>query len=462
MATLSKLSTYGHSFQTKVLGALLTQRDFLLNIADSLDSEYFESQASKWIVEYIIKYFNQYHTYPTIETLSIEIKKIDNEVLRISLTDALREAYKMSDVSDLEWVEEEFSSFCKNQQMKKAIMTSVDLLNLGDYDGIRSLINMAMKAGEEKNIGHLYEADVEARYRDDDRNAIPFPWKTFNELTQGGYGKGDLVLVFGNPGGGKSWGVIAMGAYAAALGYNVVHYTLELSEGYVGKRYDAVFSGVDVDKLNDHRSEVEEAIGKVKGKIVIKEYAPKRASLDTIEAHLQQLEHQNEFKPDLIIIDYLDLLRTKGRKERKDEIDDVYTEAKGLAKQLCIPIVSPSQANRTGADKDILQAENAAGSYDKIMIGDIIISLARGRKDKVNGTGNWHFIKNRYGADGLTFGSRINTANGFIDIFSQPMDDEEFETKPKGNNKQTNPFSDIGEEDKYILRSKFAKYEEEA
>lgn len=460
MTTLSKLSTYGHSFQTKVLGALLTQRDFLLNIADSLDSEYFESQASKWIVEYIIKYFNQYHTYPTIETLSIEIKKIDNEVLRISLTDALREAYKMSDVSDLEWVEEEFSSFCKNQQMKKAIMTSVDLLNLGDYDGIRSLINMAMKAGEEKNIGHLYEADVEARYRDDDRNAIPFPWKTFNELTQGGYGKGDLVLVFGNPGGGKSWGVIAMGAYAAALGYNVVHYTLELSEGYVGKRYDAVFSGVDVDKLNDHRSEVEEAIGKVKGKIVIKEYAPKRASLDTIEAHLQQLEHQNEFKPDLIIIDYLDLLRTKGRKERKDEIDDVYTEAKGLAKQLCIPIVSPSQANRTGADKDILQAENAAGSYDKIMIGDIIISLARGRKDKVNGTGNWHFIKNRYGADGLTFGSRINTANGFIDIFSQPMDDEEFETKPKGNNKQTNPFSDIGEEDKYILRSKFAKYEE--
>ena len=388
MTTLSSLSKYGHSFQTKVLGALLTQRDFLLNIADSLDSEYFESQAHKWIIEYIIKYFNQYHTYPTIETLSIEIKKIDNEVLRISLTDALREAYKMSDVSDLEWVEEEFSSFCKNQQMKKAIMTSVDLLNLGDYDGIRSLINMAMKAGEEKNIGHLYEADVEARYRDDDRNAIPFPWKTFNELTQGGYGKGDLVLIFGNPGGGKSWGVIAMGAYAAALGYNVVHYTLELSEGYVGKRYDAVFSGVDVDKLNYHRSEVEEAIGKVKGKIVIKEYAPKRASLDTIEAHLQQLEHQNEFKPDLIIIDYLDLLRTKGRKERKDEIDDVYTEAKGLAKQLCIPIVSPSQANRTGADKDILQAENAAGSYDKIMIGDIIISLARGRKDKVNGTGN--------------------------------------------------------------------------
>jgi hypothetical protein len=154
------------------------------------------------------------------------------------------------------------------------------------------------------------------------------------------------------------------------------------------------------------------------------------------------------------------LLRTKGRKERKDEIDDVYTDAKGLAKQLNIPIVSPSQANRTGADEDILQAKNAAGSYDKIMIGDIIISLARGRKDKVNGTGNWHFIKNRYGADGLTFSSKINTANGFIDIYDQPLNDEEFETKK--SNKQTNPFSEVGVEDRYVLRSKFAKFEEES
>lgn len=456
---MNKLNQYGNAFQIKVLGALLTQRDFLLNIADSLDSEYFESQAHKWVVEYIIKYFNQYHTYPTVETLSIEIKKIDNEVLRISLTDSLREAYKTSDVSDLEWVEKEFSDFCKNQQMKKAIMTSVDLLSLGDYDGIRGLINDAMKAGEEKNIGHIYETDVESRYRTDDRNVVPFPWKTFNDLTQGGYGKGDLVLVFGNPGGGKSWGVIAMGAYAASLGYNVVHYTLELSEGYVGKRYDAVFSGIDVDKLDNHRSEVESAISKVKGKIVIKEYAPKRASLDTIESHIQQLEHQNEFKPDLIIIDYLDLLRTKGRKERKDEIDDVYTDAKGLAKELGVPIVSPSQANRTGAEEGILQAKNAAGSYDKIMIGDIIISLARGRKDKVNGTGNWHFIKNRYGADGLTFGSKINTANGYIHVNDQPMDDDEIDSK--SGNKQTNNSAEIGVEDRYILRSKFMKLEKE-
>jgi replicative DNA helicase len=455
MTTLQKLSTYGPVFQVKVLGALLTQRQFLINVIDSVDSEYFESSAHKWVVEYIQKYFGEYHTTPTVETLSIEVKKIENEVLRISIAEALREAYKMSDNSDLEWVEDEFSTFCRNQQVKKAILNSVSLLEMNDFESILQLISKAVNAGEDKTVGLDYNIDIEARYREDDRNCIPFPWPVFNEITQGGYGKGDLVLVFGNPGGGKSWAITAMGAYAAALGYNVVHYSLELGEGYVGKRYDAIFSGIEVDKLHLHRKEVDEVVGKVKGKVIIKEYPPKRASFDTIEAHLQQLEHQNEFKPDLIIVDYLDYMRTKGRKERKEEIDDVYVAAKAFAKEKGIPIVSPSQANRGAAKSDIIEGDNAAGSYEKIMIGDIILSLARKRKDKIEGTGNWHIMKNRYGADGMTFRSRINTSNGYIDIDQNPVDDDDIEIGSQ--NKAVNDFSSVGAEERQLLQQKFFK-----
>ena len=457
MTTLQKLSTYGPVFQVKVLGALLTQRQFLINVIDSVDSEYFESSAHKWVVEYIQKYFSEYHTTPTVETLSIEVKKLENEVLRISIAEALREAYKMSDNSDLEWVEAEFSTFCRNQQVKKAILNSVSLLEMNDFESILQLISKAVNAGEDKTVGLDYNIDIEARYREDDRNCIPFPWPIFNEITQGGYGKGDLVLVFGNPGGGKSWVISAMGAYAAALGFNVVHYTLELGEGYVGKRYDAIFSGIEVDKLHLHRKEVDEVVGKVKGKVIIKEYPPKRASFDTIEAHLQQLEHQNDFKPDLIIIDYLDYMRTRSRKDRKDEIDDVYVAAKAFAKEKGMPVISPSQANRTAAKNDIIEGDNAAGSYDKIMIGDIILSLARKRKDKIEGTGNWHIMKNRYGADGMTFRSRINTSNGYIDIDNSPVDDDDIETS--SSNKAVNNFSDVGAEERQLLQKKFFKLE---
>ena len=457
MTTLQKLSTYGPVFQIKVLGALLTQRQFLINIIDSLDSEYFESSAHKWVIEYIQKYFSEYHTTPTVETLSIEVKKIENEVLRISIAEALREAFKMSDQSDLEWVENEFSTFCRNQQVKKAILGSVQLLEMNDFESILQLISKAVNAGEDKTIGLDYNLDIEARYREDDRGCIPFPWPVFNDITQGGYGKGDLVLVFGNPGGGKSWAITAMGAYAAALGYNVVHYSLELGEGYVGKRYDAVFSGIEVDKLHLHRKEVDEIVGKVKGKVIIKEYPPKRASFDTIEAHLQQLEHQNDFKPDLIIIDYLDYMRTRSRKERKEEIDDVYFAAKAFAKEKGMPVISPSQANRGAAKSDIIEGDNAAGSYEKIMIGDIILSLARKRKDKIEGTGNWHIMKNRYGADGMTFRSRINTSNGYIDIDRNPVDDDDIEIGSQ--NKAVNDFSSVGAEERQMLNKKFFKLE---
>ena len=388
-----------------------------------------------------------------MEVLSAEVKKIDNDVLKIAITEGLREAYKESQSKDLEWIENEFTSFCKNQQVKKAIMTSVDLLGMGDYDSIKMLMNNALKAGEDKNIGHEYDKDIESRYRMDDRNAIPFPWPVFNSLTQGGMGKGDLVLVFGNPGGGKSWAVIDMGAYAAAMGFNVLHYSLELAEGYVGKRYDAVFTGLPVDTLDNHRARVEETIGKIKGKVVIKEYPPKRASFDTIQAHIQQLEMQHDFKPDLIIIDYLDYVKSSSRNrngERKDEIDDVYVGAKALAKELGIPVISPSQANRGAAKSSIIEGDNAAGSYEKIMIGDIIISLARGRKDKVNGTGRWHFMKNRYGADGLTFGSKIDTSNGKIDIYETPLDDDE-----EGDIKPVNAFTSVNTDDRDYLQQKF-------
>jgi len=456
MTTLNKLNAYGNAFQIKVLGALLTQRQFLINIIDSLDAEYFESSAHKWIVEYIQKYFSQYHTTPTVETMSIEVKKIENEVLRISIVEALKDAYKMSDQSDLEWVEAEFSSFCRNQQVKTAILNSVQLLEMNDFDSILQLISKAVRSGEDKTVGLDYNLDIEARYREDDRNCIPFPWPVFNEMTQGGYGKGDLVLVFGNPGGGKSWVVTAMGAYAAALGFNVVHYSLELGEGYVGKRYDSVFSGIPVDKLKDHRKEVDEIVSKVKGKVIIKEYPPKRASFDTIDAHLQQLEHQNDFKPDLIIIDYLDYMRTKGRKERKDEIDDVYVAAKAFGKEKGIPVISPSQANRGAAKSDIIEGDNAAGSYEKIMIGDIIISLARKRKDKIEGTGKFHFMKNRYGADGLTFRAKINTSNGYIEVDESPVDDDDLDV---GGPKQVNDFSSVDVEERQLLQKKFFKLE---
>jgi replicative DNA helicase len=95
----------------------------------------------------------------------------------------------------------------------------------------------------------------------------------------------------------------------------------------------------------------------------------------TIESHIKKVIDLG-IKPDLILIDYIDLLSTRKRNvDRKGEIDDIYTSTKGLARELNIPIWSVSQVNRAGAKDDVIEGDKAAGSYDKMMITDLIAFL---------------------------------------------------------------------------------------
>ena len=452
--TLQTIDQYGTGFQIKVISALLTRKEFLVNIHDLLTDEYFSNQGHKWIIKQILDYYYKYHTTPSMEVLKVELKKLTNEVLQVSIKEQLKEAYTSSD-DDLEYVENEFSNFCRNQQLKRALLNSVDLLNAGDYDSIRLLVNNALKAGQDKNLGHEYNKDTESRYREDNRSFVPTPWEHLNVLLQGGLGGGDLGIIFCNPGGGKSWSLVALGGHAVKMGYNVLHYTLELGEDYVGRRYDAFFTNQPVQNIAKHRKEIEAIVPNLPGNLIIKEFAMGKATTSMVESHIKKCI-ELDFKPDLVIIDYIDLLRSKRLKgERKDEVDDLYVSTKGLARELNLPIWSVSQVNRAGAKDDVIEGDKAAGSYDKMMISDFAMSLSRKRLDKTNGTGRVHIMKNRYGMDGMTFNAKIDTSTGHIDINTAEMHYEDSEPeqgfKPAGLQPNTN-FDFM---DKKLLSQKF-------
>jgi len=451
--TLNSINQYGHEFQIKVLSSLLTHKEFLVNIHDIISDEYFENPAQKWAIKEILKYYEKYHTTPSLDILKVELLKVDNEVLQLSIKEQLKLAYVTSD-EDLEYVQEEFTNFCKNQQLKKALMSSVDLLKGGDFDGIRYLIDNALKAGQDKNLGHEYIKDIEERYRENSRETVPTPWPKIDQLLQGGLGNGDFGLIFGNPGGGKSWSLVALGGHAVRLGYNVLHYTLELGEEYVGKRYDAFFTKIPVNKVDSHRDKIEDIIPQLPGQLIIKEYPTGRASVSTIESHIAKSTSMG-VKPDLVIIDYVDLLSSrKTNRERKDEIDDIYTSTKGLARQLNIPIWSVSQVNRAGAQDKVIQGDKAAGSYDKIMITDFCMSLSRKKEDKVNNTGRFHLMKNRYGMDGITFGLEADTSTGHFIVKDEYIEGEESDNLTPSS--KSNKFdTDVDTFDKQLLRKKF-------
>jgi len=451
MVALKSMDQYGPQFQTKVISALLNHKSFLINIHDILSDEYFSGSSNKWIVKEIVKYFEKYHTNLSMDVLKVELQKVNNEVLQIAIKEQLKSAYSSSD-EDLEYVTEEFSSFCKNQQLGKALLKSVDLLNSGEYDSIRTLVDNALKAGQDKNVGHEYKKDIEDRYRENHRVVVPTPWPEINSLLQGGLGNGDYGMLFGNPGGGKSWLMVALGGFATKLGYNPIHYTLELGESYVGLRYDAYHTKIPVDTIREHKDKVEEVVPNLKGELIITELISGKATVTTIEAHIGKMKDLG-FKPDLIIVDYADLMTTTKRTvDRKAEIDYINLKLKGMAKELDLPVWSVSQVNREGSKENVIEGNKAAGSYDKTMITDFSMSLSRKRKDKVNGTGRFHIMKNRYGPDGMTYNAKIDTSIGYFEFLSEydeEDDEEQLISKP------LNTFNNVDNFDKQELRSRF-------
>jgi hypothetical protein len=435
MVAFSSLRDYGPTFQVKVISSLLKNKAFLLNVRDITNESHFEHPGNKWILTETLKYFDKFHSTPTLDSLKIEVKKIDNDILQIAVKEQLKSIYT-TQYDDQEYVEEEFSNFCKNQLLKNALLDSVDLLKHGHYDDIRLLIDNALKAGSDKNLGHEYIKDIEDRYRAESRKIVPTPWPVINELLQGGLGNGDFGLIFGGPGGGKSWALVALGAFAASLGYKVIHYTLELGEAYVGKRYDAFYTNISVSEVSFNKDKVIDALKDMEDNVIIKEFAPKVASLTTIKSHIQKTKDLG-FKPDLILIDYVDLLKAPSKKsrDRKEEIDDLYYGTKGLAKELQLPVWSVSQVNRAGAKDEVVEGDKAAGSYDKMMVIDFGMSQSRLRKDKTEGTGRFHIMKNRYGMDGMTYFAQIDTSTGHILIDDKEVFESESQqpsSRPQG------------------------------
>ena len=450
--TLKSLSQYGPHFQVKVLNSLLKNKKFLLNIRDVIIPSFFENQAHQWIVKEALQYFDEYHASPTLDFLKIEVKKIDNEVLKTAIIDQLKEVYKLVN-EDQEYVEQEFQNFCKNQALKSALLRSVDLLQDGMFDDIRFTIDNALKAGQDKNIGHEYVKDIESRYKEEDRQVIPTPWPIINERLMGGLGGGDFGLIFGSPGGGKSWTLVALGAHAVKLGLNVVHYTLELSEAYVGKRYDAHFVNEPVNAIHLNKEKVNKYLENLKGTLTIKEYAPGVAAISTIEGHIAKMTDLG-YPPDMVLIDYVDLLKSSsGVKDEKEKLDNTYISTKALARTLNIPVWSVSQVNRAGTKDDVIEGDKAAGSYNKLMITDFCMSLSRLPQDKLNGTGRFFIMKNRYGMDGMTYYADVDVSTGRIEMDETPRELPEPSAQPQAAfaNEKT-------EQDRKVLSKHYDKF----
>ena len=407
---------FGPTFQAKIISSLLSDNKFIQTISDILEPNFFDSDANKWLTQEISKYFNEFRKAPTLEVLKIKITQMDDEILKVSVVENLKDAWRNIEATDLEFVKQETLDFCKNQVLKGAIVQAVDLLEQKKYDEIKVIVDNAMKAGSERDLGHDYIISLEDRLTESVRATVPTPWDSVTNVMDGGLAGGELGVLVAPAGIGKTWCLQALAAHLVKVGKTVVHYTLELNEAYVGLRYDTVFSGTPTANIKFYQDDVQKVIDGLDGKLIIKYYPTRSASVNTLAAHLKQMEIQ-EIKPDAVIVDYADILKpTTFYKEKRHATGETYENLRGMAGEFDIPIWAASQANRSSLEEDVIDATKVSEDYSKVMTADFVMSVSRKVEDKIANTGRFHVIKNRFGIDGITFPANINTNTGLIQV----------------------------------------------
>jgi len=217
----------------------------------------------------------------------------------------------------------------------------------------------------------------------------------------------------------NSWILSALGANAMEAGHKVVHYTLELSENQTGLRYDSIFSGYSPTEVQNHPDEVRKELEMVPGNVSIQYWPTKGASTQTISSHLDRMETVR-WKPDLILIDYADLLRPLGGQSSDSsyhQMGNIYEDLRRLSGEAEVPIWTVSQTQRQAVREKVVKGDRIADSWKKAMTSDFICSLSRTDTDKLAETARFHVIKSRFGPDGQTYPAIMSTETGSINIF---------------------------------------------
>jgi len=411
-------SQYGKDFQESLCHLILVDRPFADQMYEVLDINFLELKYLQVFVKIVQSYREKYGVHPSEDIMKSVIRSelsAELESVQQQTRNYFARIYR-HDIADAEYIKTTSLDFCRKQKLKGAMLKSVKLLENLSFDEISQVINDALKLGSDSNCGHDYIKDFEQRFIFKARNPVRTGWDEIDKITHQGLGTGELGVVIAPTGAGKSMALVHIGAQALMDGRNVLYYTLELSDTVVGSRFDSCITKVPLNDLATFKEEIYEKIQDLEGNLVVKEYPTKSSSVATLKSHMEKVITRG-FKPDVILVDYADLLRPISTlREKRHELETIYEQLRGLAQEYKCCVWTASQTNRSGLNAEVITMESISEAFNKCFVADFILSISRTAEDKLSNQGRIFIAKNRNGIDGIIYPIHMNTANITIKV----------------------------------------------
>jgi archaellum biogenesis ATPase FlaH len=386
--TTKNNTDYSFEIQKLYLEMFLSDAETFCRCQSIFDSENFD-QRLRETATFINSYVDQYKVMPETQIINAQCKM---EFQPVTLP---RQHY--------DWLMNDFESFSRHKSLERAILKSADLLEKGDYGPVEKMIKDAIQISLNKDMGTDYWLDPRTRLMKlkDNNGQISTGWPSVDRKLYGGFKRGELNIFAAASGGGKSLFLANLGVNFALAGLNVIYFTFELSEELVGMRVDSMVTGVTTRDIFKQLDDVEMKVkltGKKSGGMQIK-YLPSGKNCNDLRSYLKEYEVKTGKKPDIILVDYLDLMMPLSIKISPSDlfIKDKYVseELRNFAMENQSVVVTASQLNRSAVEEIEFDHSHISGGLSKIQTADNVIGIFTSRAMKERGRYQIQFMKTR-------------------------------------------------------------------
>ena len=427
-----------------ILLNLINNKEYTKRVIAFLKDEYFFESYERIIFNKINNHILKYNECPTLDAVLIACEK-DTDINEKDYNNIVESVGKIasiqnSDQHNQDWLVEETEKFCKEKALFKAIISVNNIIqdkkSKIDVGAIPEILKQALSVSFDSHIGHSYFDDAEIahdEYHKQERH-IPCDLDYINKITKGGVSPKTLSILMAGTNVGKTFFLCHMASSYISQGYNVLYITLEMGAiSGIRERIDANLMNATIDDVlkmskGQFLDRVQKLRSKHSGELIIKEYPTTGANINHFRTLLQELNLKKNFVPDIILVDYLNIVsscrfKPSSRGDMYVYVKSVVEELRGVAQEFDVPIWTATQTNRDGFKTDDPGLENSSESFGTAMTADLIISMTRTEELDKMGKIKVKVLKNRFNNTALyrrfTLGVDFDRMKIFDDVSMQ-------------------------------------------
>ena len=416
---------------------------YLAGDKDLKEFTVFDSSELYFIFDVIAKSFEQFKTRPSeaqLRTAIMEFAEDEREPYFKALDNV-----KNVDIHNDEFYRKYIASYVMQVKMAAGIKKGRVMFRENPSEApayFQKVVDSIHRVQFEKeDVIYLNQVFDLVKKENDVATKIPTGLTKLDEDMRGGFPRETLVTVLAGSNAGKSIFCTSLGCNALRTGFKVLHINLEGTRDEVIFRYVSNLADVPFEKIEGNsltmlqRAKVEEVGKKFTEHLKVRNMLNFGITIEEVIAYCR--ECYKEFPFDMVVVDYGQLLKTKGGGEKFERQTDVYRGLDSISKEFRCVVISPAQSTREGMRRQneygrnkgfgggkgnepeklpVLRSDDLADCIEIARVSAVILTLNRTEEEEHRGWVRVFLEKQRRGRKAITYGIKANYPNSNLII----------------------------------------------